>query len=315
MATTHALQTSHSSSIAAGVWRVADPKITLASVASMLVGVGTAAWHGPIAWGWLALCVVGIFCVEAAKNASGEIFDWDSGADQGVREDERSPFSGGKRVIVDGLLTRAETAVVAAGFYVVAIAIGIAVVVLREPSVIWLGMLGVALAFFYHAPPLRLAYRGLGELAVATAYGPVIATGMYLVQRQQLDPSIVIASLPVGLAIGAFLWINEFPDARADAAANKRTLVVRLGRPRAAAVFVAIVAAAYLGVILLPFAELPRSLWLGLIGLPHGMAAAHRLYHHPEATRHIIPAQGWTLLSFVLMSVGLAAGFVLATLF
>src|SRR5512142_1587467 len=87
-------------SVASGVWRVADPKITLASVASMLVGAGAAAWKGPIAWGWLILTVLGIFCVEAAKNASGEIFDWDSGADEGVREDERSPFSGGKRVIV-----------------------------------------------------------------------------------------------------------------------------------------------------------------------------------------------------------------------
>lgn len=311
---THALPARHASSFAAGVWRVADPKITLASVASMLVGIGAAAWQGPIAWGWLVLAVLGIFCVEAAKNASGEIFDWDSGADQGVRDDERSPFSGGKRVIVDHLLTRAETAIVAAGFYAIAIAVGLAVVILREPRVLWLGMIGVALAFFYHAPPLRLAYRGLGELAVATAYGPVIATGMYLVQRQTLEASVVIASLPVGVAVGAFLWINEFPDARADAAAGKRTLVVRLGRPRAAKVFALIVSAAYLGVVALPLAGLPASLWLGLIGLPHGMAAAHRLYRHPEAIRHIVPAQAWTLLSFVLMSAGIAAGFVIATL-
>jgi 1,4-dihydroxy-2-naphthoate polyprenyltransferase len=313
MATTHAAQSAHSSEIAAGVWRVADPKITLASVASMLVGAAAAAWQGAMAWGWLVLTVVGIFCVEAAKNASGELFDWDSGVDQGVRVDERSPFSGGKRVIVDGLLTRSETAIVAAGFYAIAVAVGLAVVLLREPRVLWLGMLGVALAFFYHAPPLRLAYRGLGELAVALAYGPVIATGMYVVQRQQLDTAIVITSLPLGLAVGSFLWINEFPDARADAAAGKRTLVVRLGRRRASRAFIAIIAAAYLGVIALPLAGLPMALWLGLIGLPHGLAAAHRLYGHPEAIRHIVPAQAWTLLSFVLMSVGIAAGFIIAS--
>ncbi len=312
--TTHALTARHGSSLAAGVWRVADPKITLASVASMLVGASAAAWQGSIAWGWLVLTMLGIFCVEAAKNASGEIFDWDSGADQGVREDERSPFSGGKRVIVDGLLTRAETAIVAAGFYAIAVAIGLLVVVLREPSVFWLGVAGVALAFFYHAPPLRLAYRGLGELAVALAYGPVIALGTYLVQRHTLDTGALAASLPLALAVGAFLWINEFPDARADAAAGKRTLVVRLGRPRAARVFAAIIAVAYLGVLALPLAGLPWTVWLGLVGVPHGLAAAHRLVHHPEAIRHIVPAQGWTLLSFVLMSAGIAAGFVIATL-
>src|SRR5512134_1316312 len=104
--TTQTLSSTHTSSLAAGVWRVADPKITLASVASMLVGAAVAAWQGPIAWGWLVLTVLGIFAIEAAKNASGEIFDWDSGADEGILEDERSPFSGGKRVIVDGLMTR-----------------------------------------------------------------------------------------------------------------------------------------------------------------------------------------------------------------
>lgn len=302
-------------SFASGVWRVADPKITLASVASMLVGAAAAAWQGPIAWGWLALTVFGIFCVEAAKNASGEIFDWDSGADEGVREDERSPFSGGKRVIVDGLMTRTETAVVAGIFYVEAIAAGLGIAIVREPGVLWLGMIGVGLAFFYHAPPLRLAYRGLGELAVALAYGPVIAAGTYLVQRHTIDAPVLIASVPIALAIGAFLWVNEFPDARADEAAGKRTLVVRLGRPRAALVFAVIVALAQLVVIALPLLGMPRTLWLGLIGAPHAIAASRRLSRHPEDIRHIVPAQAWTLLSFVLMSAGLAAGFVLATLF
>jgi 1,4-dihydroxy-2-naphthoate octaprenyltransferase len=298
-------------SFAAGVWRVADPKITLASVASMIVGGAAAAHDGPIAWGWLAATVLGIFAVEAAKNASGEIFDWDSGADQGVSDDERSPFSGGKRVIVDGLLGRRETAWVAAGFYVVAIAAGLAIAALREPAVLWLGVLGVALAFFYHAPPLRLAYRGLGELAVAASYGPLIAAGTYLVQRHQVSSGVLWASLPLGLAIGAFLWINEFPDARADAAAGKRTLVVRLGRRRAARGFAVLQAVVYTTLAVLPAVGLPRTVWLGAIGLPPAVAAARRLIRFPDTPREQIPAQGWTLLSFVLLAVGVGVGLLL----
>lgn len=312
--TTHALPRTHTSSFAAGVWRVADPKITLASVAAMLIGAGVAAWHGPIAWGWLLLTVLGIFCVEAAKNASGEIFDWDSGDDQAIRDDERTPFSGGKRVIVDGLLTRGETALVAGVFYAIAVAVGLAIVILREPAVIWVGMLGVGLAYFYHAPPFKLAYRGLGELAVAIAYGPVLVTGMYLVQRHTIDLAPVLASLPFALATASFLWVNEFPDARADAAAGKKTLVVRLGRQRAVPAFQAILTVAYLGVIALPLAGLPLTVWLGLIGAPHAFAAARRLYLFPDTPREIVPAQAWTLLSFVLMSVGITAGFVIAAL-
>jgi 1,4-dihydroxy-2-naphthoate octaprenyltransferase len=299
------------SKVAAGIWRVADPKITLASVASMIVGGAAAAHDGPIAWGWLALTVLGIFCVEAAKNASGEIFDWDSGADQGVAEDERSPFSGGKRVLVDGLLTRRQTAIVAGVFYAIAIAAGVAIVAWREPRVLWLGMAGVFLAFFYHAPPLKLSYRGLGELAVAITYGPIIAAGTYLVQRQELGAGVLFASIPLGLAIGAFLWINEFPDARADAAAGKRTLVVRLGRRRAARAFTMLIVVAYGAIALLPLLGAPAAVWFGVIGLPHAVLAADRLARFHDVPASLIPAQGWTLLSFVLMAIGIGAGFAL----
>lgn len=300
-------------SVAAGVWRVADPKITLASVASMIVGATAAAHAGPIAWGWLALTVLGIFAVEAAKNASGEIFDWDSGADQGVTEAERSPFSGGKRVIVDGLLTRRQTAVVAAAFYLIAIAAGLVIVTRREPAVLWLGMLGMALAFFYHAPPLQLAYRGLGELAVAISYGPVIAAGTYLVQRHDVSATVLWASLPLALATAAFLWINELPDARADAAAGKRTLVVRLGRHRAARGLGFVLGAAYASLALLPLFGLPLTVWMGFLGAPHAIAASRRTVRFPDTISALIPAQAWTLLSFVLLAVGLGAGLVLDT--
>jgi len=295
-----------------GIWRLADPKITLASAAAMFLGITAAAHDGPIAWGWLLLTVLGIFFLEAAKNASGELFDFDSGVDQAVAEEDRSPFSGGKRVLVDGLLTRGQTAAAAAAFYAGGIACGLAIALLREPGVLWVGLAGVALAFFYHAPPLRLSYRGLGEIAVATVYGPLICCGTYLVQRGSVPVTIVLLSLPLGLLVGAFLWVNEFPDYRADAAAGKWTLVVRLGRERASRIFGVIVAAAFAGLAFLPAAGLPVGVWLGAAGLPHGLAAALRLRATPETTALIVPAQAWTLLSFVLTAVGAGVGLLLA---
>ncbi|HTM21360.1 MAG TPA: prenyltransferase, partial [Kofleriaceae bacterium] len=256
-----------------GVWRVSDPKITLASAAGMLLGAALAAHAGPLHWGWLAATVAGIFCIEAAKNASGEIFDWDSGADQAVADEDRSPFSGGKRVLVDRLMTRRQAAGVAAAFYLVGGALGAVIVLGREPAVLWLGLAGAALAFFYHAPPLALSYRGLGELAVALSYGPIITSGTYLVQRGRIDPAVLLASAPLGLLVGAFLWVNEFPDRRADAAAGKRTMVVRLGARRAAIGFAVVVGAAFAGLALLPLAGLPAAVLGGLIGLPLAVAA------------------------------------------
>ena len=300
------------SNLLEGIWRVADPKITLASAASLIVGAAAAAHDGRIAWGWLALTVLGIFFLEAAKNSSGELIDWDSGDDQAIAPEDRSPFSGGKRVLVDGLMTRTQAAMMALAFYLLGTGAGFAIVWVREPSVIWLGMAGTWIAFFYHAPPVRLSYRGLGELAVAIAYGPLIAAGAYLVQRGDLRSPALLPSLPVGLLIGAFLWINEFPDCEADRKAGKRTMVVRLGKKAAANGFGVIVITAYALLLALPLLGAPLGVLGGLIGLPHALAAAKRLRGGYEQTALIVPAQAWTLLSFLLCAVGVAAGVLLS---
>ncbi len=291
-----------------GVWRVADPKITLASVASMFLGLCAAAHDGPIRWGALAVTVLGIFCLEAAKNASGELFDFDSGTDLRVTAEDRSPFSGGKRVLVDGLWTRPQTIAVAAAFYLAGGALGV-VLALREPAVLGIGLLGAAIAYFYHATPVKLSYRGLGELAVFLTYGPLIACGAYVVQRGEIPSRAIHLGVPVGLMIAAFLFINEFPDARADAASGKRTLVVRLGRPLASRAFALFPIVAFSYLLLQPILfGLPRGVLFGLIGLPHAVAAVRRLRARPDVTREIVPAQAWTLFSFVLLSLGSGIG-------
>jgi 1,4-dihydroxy-2-naphthoate octaprenyltransferase len=291
-----------------GLWRLADPKISLASMASMALGAAAAAHDGDLAWGWLALTVAGIFCIEVAKNASGELFDFDSGTDLAVAPADRSPFSGGKRVLVEALLTRRQTMLIAAVAYALGSAAGLVIAVVREPRVLWIGVAGMALAYFYHAPPFRLSYRGLGEAAVALSYGPLVCAGTYLVQRGRITPAVVFLSLPLGALIGAFLWINEFPDYEADRAASKRTLVVRFGRRRAARVFTAIVATAFGALVLLPLAGLPPGVLLGLVAVPFGIAAALRLMREPEVTARIVPAQAWTLLCFVLTAMGSGLG-------
>ena len=296
---------------AAGLWRLADPKISLASAAGLLLGAAAAADDGPLAIGWLVLTVLGIFCVEVAKNASGEVVDFDSGTDLAIRPDERSPFSGGKRVMVDGLLTRGETQAIALAFYAAAFAIGLVITFLRETDVFWFALAGVALAVFYHAGPVRLSYRGLGELAVAITYGPLIVLGTYLVQRGEIALAPVLLSLPLGLLVAAFLWINEFPDARADREAGKRTLVVQLGRPRASRAFVAIVAAAFGMLAFAPLAGVSMGAWLGFIGLVPAVNASRALLRAPGDIAGIVPAQGQTLLAFLLYSLGTSAGLLL----
>ncbi len=287
-----------------GLWHLVDPKISLASMASLFLGACVAAAEGPLHWGWLALTVFGVFCIEVAKNASGEIFDFDSGADPGVAREDLTPFSGGKRVLVEALLTRGQTIGIAGVTYLLGIAIGMVIVLYREPMVLWLGIIGVGAAYSYNGFPLKLAYRGLGELTVAFCYGPLICSGTYLVQQGTLTLPVIALSLPLGLLIGAFLWINEFPDIHADRQANKKTLVVRLGTRQASRVFVIILVTAAILLAELPLFGFPKSIWLAGIAIPPAFMAARRLWVDYDKAQRLVPAQAQTLLAFVLFAVG-----------
>jgi 1,4-dihydroxy-2-naphthoate octaprenyltransferase len=297
-----------------GFWRLADPKISLASFAGILLGACLAAADYGLAWGWLALTVLGVFCVEVAKNASGELVDYDSGTDLAIAAADHSPFSGGKRVMVDGLLSRSQTRALAAIFFLAAILIGLVIVGWRDSRVLSFGLLGIALAWYYHGGSLRLSYRGFGELAVALAYGPLVVCGTYFVQTGYLSAPLLHVAMALGLLVAAFLWINEFPDFQADRQAGKNNLVVRLGKDRAALGYVLIVTSGYawlvLTVIYYPSA---RGLLGGMIGAFPAGFSAWRLLQSNGVTARLIPAQVASLGSFVLMAAGAGLGYLLST--
>lgn len=293
-----------------GFWRLADPKVSLASFAGLFMAACFAAADVGLDGWWLAVTVLGTFCVEVAKNASGEVVDYDSGTDLAIVEADRSPFSGGKRVLVDGLLTRRQTWQIAALFFFLAIVIGLSIAYFREPQVLAFGAIGMGLAWFYHGGALKLSYRGLGEVAVLLAYGPLVVCGTYLVQVGHLTAPLIHLSMILGLLVAAFLWINQFPDYLADNASGKRNLVVRMGRPLASQLYVIILATAYFWLLLVPYFY-PGSngvLW-GLVGLPAAGFSAWRLVNSPEDTQRVVPAQVASLACFVLLAMGAGLGY------
>ncbi|MCX2979690.1 prenyltransferase [Halieaceae bacterium IMCC14734] len=293
----------------AGLWRLADPKISITSVASMAIGAALA-WGAPgYSLSWLLLILLALFALEVAKNAWGEVFDFDSGTDLAVKPEDRTDFSGGKRVLVDGLLSRGETWAIAGLFGAVGFALGLIIVLLREPAVFWLGVAGAVLAWSYHGPPLQLAYRGLGELVVLLCYGPIIALGTFMVMTGSFSTVVIMLSLPLGLLIAAFLWVNEFPDYLADVSAGKRNLVVRLGRLRAARCLPVIYLLAFGMLASLPWLmALPLSVMLGLAAVPTALLVCKWTLAAPETWHRQKPVQPLALLTFVLYSAGVSIG-------
>ena len=298
-----------SNNFRAGLWALADPKISITSVASMAIGAALAQRDGGVSWPWLGVTLLALFCFEVAKNAWGDVIDYDSGTDLAVAPEDRTEFSGGKRVLVDSILSRAQTWGIAAAFGAIGIVLGVTIVVVREPGLFWLGLVGVLLAWSYHGPPLKFAYRGLGELDVALCYGPLIAMGTYAVCSGAYNTDVLWAAGPLGLFIAAFLWLNEFPDYEADRSAEKNNLVVRLGKQRASRVLPGIY---LLGCLVLVAAitrgALPMTASLGLIAILPATLACHWVWQDPHTFHRHKPAQALALLAFVLLSAGISIG-------
>lgn len=295
-----------------GFWRLADPKISITSAAAMAIGGALAARDGSFSWPWLLVLGLAMFCMEVAKNAWGDVYDYDSGTDLAVQPEDRTDFSGGKRVLVDNILTRGQTWAIALLFGGCGLILGAVMVFLREPSLFWLGTLALVLGWSYHGPPLRLAYRGLGELDVVLIYGPLIALATYALLTHQYHTDVIWAATPLGLFTAAFLWVNEFPDYEADHSVGKNNLVARLGKHRASRVLplIYLLALAVLAGAVGTGALHPYAM-LGLLGIIPAAFAVWWTWQDPVTFYRHRPVQPLALLAFVVLSAGITTGVLL----
>ena len=198
-----------------------------ATAVPVLLGIAIAATHGAFTWWAALLSLIGGSLAHLAINVTNDVFDTLSGADDA--NTTPTQFSGGSRVAIYDLLTVRQLGVLAAALFAAAGVIGLFLVwVTQSLTLLGIGIAGVLVGIAYTAPPLKLVYRGLGEIAVAIGFGPIMLLGAYVVQTGRITPEPLIVSLTVGILVALILFVNEIPDRRGDAAAGKRTLPVRL---------------------------------------------------------------------------------------
>jgi len=143
-------------------------------------------------------------------------------------------FSGGSRILVEGILPGWVSILLGYGCLVAAILTGLYIYLQYQtgPWTLLLGGIGIFFGFFYSGKPFQWSYRGIGEILIGFCYGWLpIATGFYLFTGF-FSGQVFLLSIPVGLSIFNVILINEFPDEEADRAIGKRNLVARFGRVR-----------------------------------------------------------------------------------
>jgi 1,4-dihydroxy-2-naphthoate octaprenyltransferase len=236
-----------------------------ATAVPVLLGIAIAASHGTFTWWTALLTLVGAFFAHLGINVSNDVFDTLSGADEA--NVNPTQFSGGSRVAVYGLLTVRQLALLSAVLFAVAGLVGLGLVwITGSLTLLAIGAAGIAVGLAYTAPPLKLVYRGLGEIAVFCGFGPIMLVGSYVVQTGNLAWEPVVASIPVGILVALILFVNEIPDRAGDAAAGKRTLPVRLAPST--------IQRGYLGAAFVAFAVIAAGAAAGLLPWPTLVAVA-----------------------------------------
>jgi 1,4-dihydroxy-2-naphthoate octaprenyltransferase len=141
-------------------------------------------------------------------------------------------FTGGSGVLVDNPGLRKPAKWTAITLILCSLALGIVFLIIYRFPIWFFGfvLLGNLLGWFYSAPPIRLAYRGLGELSMAISIGLLIPGFGYLVTSGQINQDGMLFIIPLTLYGLAFILNVEIPDMESDRLGNKRTWVARKGR-------------------------------------------------------------------------------------
>jgi 1,4-dihydroxy-2-naphthoate octaprenyltransferase len=198
----------------------------------------------------------------------------------------RTPLSGGSGELTTGVLhprVGLLTGIILQGLaLIVALIIGVS-------GVSWAVLAAaIFLTQVYTMPPIKLCYRGLGEISAGAVSALIVPAWAYALQADALTIDVLwvgVALLPflMGMLIGI-----ATPDIAADARVGKNTLPVIVGEANVAQLYAAVIGVGYVLVLMvIP----PPALFGVFLSVPLAWLAWRDLRHPNKDS-----ALGWTLL-------------------
>lgn len=280
----------------------ARPRTLPAAVAPVLVGTAAAHAAGNANLGLGVLALVVALGFQVGVNYANDYSDGIRGTD----EDRVGPV----RLVGQRLADPANVKTAAFACFFAAAVAGLALVALSGTW--WLLLIGLAAlwaAWHYTGGTNPYGYRGLGEVMVFIFFGLVAVLGTTWTQAHALTFGAVGGALGCGALACAILVTNNLRDLEGDREVGKRTLAVRLGFPRTRRLYAALVALAFVGVLLAALHH-PTAL-VGLLALPLAVRPVRAVLGETYG-RDLLPALGQTGVLQLGYAVALTVGLILA---
>jgi 1,4-dihydroxy-2-naphthoate octaprenyltransferase len=238
-------------------------------------------------WG---LALVGLLMAHATNNLINDYVD----SARGVDRDDYQRARYGTHVLEKGLLDRRGMLGYIGATAALALAAGIAVVVLRGGLSLPLLLAGAFFVLFYTWP---LKYLGLGEPAVLAVWGPLMTGGAYYVACGEWSWAVAVLGTIYAIGPTTVLFGKHIDKLSADAAKGIRTLPVILGEPQARVWVSAMIVAEFFLVVGLVLANaVAWPLLLVLLNIPAAMRVIAAFGAPPPAERPAdFPEELWPL--------------------
>ncbi|HMK07762.1 MAG TPA: prenyltransferase [Anaerolineales bacterium] len=246
----------------------------LAVAAWRATGVPSEGINGPA----FLLTLIGLVLAHAANNLSNDFFDLQEGLD--TKDYPRALYA--PHPVLSGLTTQRGLATAFISITLIDAVIALYLTYLRGPLVLAFAAAGLLISLFYTAWPLKLKYRGLGELGVFLVWGPLMIGGTYFVVSGTLPSWIWLACLPYALAVTTVVMGKHLDKLPYDKPRGVRTLAVILGETSTNSLIRGMMVAFYvisLGLVLAGIV----SVWvlLVLLSLPR-LVKVWKIYRQPK---------------------------------
>lgn len=261
--------------------------------------------------------LAGLF-IHSGTNLINDFFDQRT---DNLNENFTS-FNGGSRTIQQRLASQEKVLASAITSFMLGILIVLFIVIdLQSRELFILLLMGLFLAFFYSAKPLKLSHHGLGELSNFLGYGPILTIASFIIQSNN---SYTVTNLLIvfywsfvpGLLLVLILLINEFQDYDSDKISGKKTLIVRIGKNKGKFIYNLISILNYVmicfGIFL--FYKFSALVVISFVGLILVYKTSKILNSHIDKVEELLPANALTVENHLLTNLLLIIGFLFSNL-
>ena len=184
---------------------------------------------GGAQFNWIAAVasIIGVMFLHLGFNLLDDWFDYKVGSAEARSKVANEGFRG--RMIKYPYLTSGEAShsdLLKAVAVVLAVAalMGAAVVAVRGWDILWWVAAGLVIGVSYSGGPLKLGFRGLGELVIFLMFGPLLVTGVYYAITGAMDWKMGCISIAIGLLVTNIVYSHSVLDSVPDAKMGKKTM-------------------------------------------------------------------------------------------